>query len=267
MRTIEANGIEIGFRQFGEGKPLVLIMGMSGTMSLWEHTLMQGLMDAGFQVTMFDNRGMAYSTDDSSRPLTLGLMAQDTVALIEALDLQKPTVVGWSMGGEIALTLATGEHAEKVGTIITCGSSSGGSHEVDGPPEVYEELADPDIPPGTMLELIFPADATGAIQAFVSSIALYPPKDTPPQTIERQAQAEDDYSKDDAVWNGLPDVRNKVVITNGSEDIIVPVENAHLLGERISGAVVEIFDGAGHAALMQDPERFVDIVVQHAPSR
>ncbi|KAA0232844.1 MAG: alpha/beta hydrolase [Actinobacteria bacterium] len=264
VRTIEANGIEIGYRQFGEGEPLLLIMGQAGTMSLWDYTLMQGLVEAGFEVTMFDNRGMAYSTDDVSKPLTLELMAHDTVALIEALGLEKPTVVGWSMGGEIALTLATGEDADKVGTIITCGSTPGGSHEVDGPPEVYRELADPDISPERLLELIFPTGAADAIAAFVSSIALYPSKAASPESIKRQAQAEDTYSSDDSVWDGLPHVQNKVVITNGSADVVVPVQNAYLLGERLNGAVVEVFGGAGHAALMQDQERFIEVVVRNA---
>ena len=263
VRTIEANGIKIGYRQFGKGRPLLLLMGQTGTMNLWEYGLVQKLADAGFRVTMFDNRGMGYSTDDRSGPLTIGLMARDTVALIGALGLGKPTLVGWSMGGEISLTLAV-DHGEKVGTILTCGATAGSSHEVDGPPEVYSDLANPDLPPEELIGLVFPATAQDAIRAFVASIELYPPEEVAPESITRQAEAEAAFSKDDFLWNGLPRIKNKVVLTNGGEDVLAPPENARLVGARVKGSVVEILEGAGHAALMQDPDRFVALVKDHA---
>ncbi len=263
VRTIAANGIRIGYRQFGEGRPLLLLTGQTGTMSLWEYGLMRKLADAGFRVTMFDNRGMGYSTDDGTELLTLGLMARDTVALMDALGLEKPTLVGWSMGGEISLTLAV-DHGEKVGTILTCGSTAGSPHAVDGPPQIYADLANPDLPPEKLIGYVFPPTAQVAVAAFVASIDLYPPEVVSPAAVKAQAQAEDAFSKDDGLWNALPRIKNKVILTNGSEDVVVPSANARLVGARIPGAVVEIFDGAGHAALMQDPDRFVALVEKHA---
>jgi pimeloyl-ACP methyl ester carboxylesterase len=77
-----------------------MVTGDTASMSLWMPYLLRPLA-RHFTVTIFDNRGVGYSTDDLARPLTVPLMARDTGALIEALGLVKPTLVGWSMGGEI----------------------------------------------------------------------------------------------------------------------------------------------------------------------
>jgi hypothetical protein len=117
VRTLAVNGIEIGYRQFGRGPDLLMVTGDTAPMSLWLPYLLQPLARR-FTVTIFDNRGVGYTTDDLSRPITVPLMARDTSGLIEALGLVKPTLVGWSMGGEIGLTLAEQEPS-MLGALVT----------------------------------------------------------------------------------------------------------------------------------------------------
>ncbi|HEY5333213.1 MAG TPA: alpha/beta hydrolase, partial [Solirubrobacterales bacterium] len=154
VRTLPVDGIEIGYRQFGHGPDLIMVEGDTAPMSLWLPYLLHPLA-AHFTVTIFDNRGVGYTSDDLSRPLIVPLMARDTSGLIEALGLVKPTLVGWSMGGEIGLTLA-GQKPALLGALVSTGGDAGSSHTVPPPPGLIRKLADPKAGPKVFLELLFP---------------------------------------------------------------------------------------------------------------
>lgn len=101
-------------------------------MSLWTTYLLQPLA-AHFRVTIFDNRGGGYSSDDTSVPLSVPLMARDTAALITQLGVRTPTVAGWSMGGEIAITMAA-LHLGSIGRIVSSGGDAGSTNTIHPPP-------------------------------------------------------------------------------------------------------------------------------------
>src|SRR5262245_43283753 len=188
MRQIRANGIDIGYRQFGTGPDLVLIIGDTAAMSLWGTTFPQ-MLAQHFHVTMFDNRGVNYTTDETSKPMTIALLADDTAALIRGLGLRKPDVLGWSMGGEIALTMAVRHHG-LARRIVTTGGDTGSKHAIQGPPAIMQELNDPSTPPEAFLDLIFPASASAAKAAFTQQYLAIPQEQVSVQTLIRQGQAE-----------------------------------------------------------------------------
>src|ERR1700759_2163340 len=159
--TLPVDGVKLGYRQFGSGPDLIMVQGDTAPMSLWVPSLLHPLA-RNFTVTIFDNRGVGYSTDDLSRPLTVPLMARDTAGLIEALGLVKPTLVGWSMGGEIGLTLAEQQPA-MLGALVTTGGDAGSSHTVPPPPGLVRELADPKTGDRVFLELLFPPTPAGGL--------------------------------------------------------------------------------------------------------
>lgn len=259
VRLIEVNGATLGFRQAGTGDPLLLLMGRDGTMSLWQYDLVQALVDAGFRVTMYDHRGVGYSTDPQSEPLTMQLMADDAAALISALGLGRPTIVGWSMGGEIALALAT-RHPGTARALVLSGADAGSPHYIAGDPAAAAVLADPNADPGEFLGLLFPADAPAAFGTFVDSISLYPVSTVSPEAQRRQTESEEAWLQDSSVWDALGTIDIPLVLTNGADDPLTVPENAALVGARVPGAVVEIFDGASHGMLFQAVDRFVELV-------
>lgn len=261
VRRVEANGIQIGYRQVGSGRPLVLIMGFDGSMSLWQHELVRALVDAGFQVTMFDNRGVGYSTDDPSRPLTIPLMAADTAALTRRLGLANPVLVGWSMGGEIALTLA-GAEPGLPGAVVTSGGDAGSKHYTPPTPAALRALENPS--DEALMRLIFPAGQESASKAFVESIELYPSESVPAPTLKRQLEAEDAFAKYAGTWDRLPSIKAPTVIQNGTlDEITVPV-NARRLAGRIQGSKLVFFPDAAHGSLFQDIPRFARLVRESA---
>lgn len=261
VRIVQANGIDIGYRQAGSGKPLLLIMGFSGTMSLWQHEFVKSLVDADFQVTMFDNRGVGYTTDDTSRPLTMQLMAQDTASLIDVLGLGEPTIAGWSMGGEIALTLA-GSRPDLVGALVTSGGDAGSKHYIPPTAKAQQVLEHPT--DEALLELLFPPSQAAAAQAFGESVALFPQETVSAATLQRQLQAEAAFSRYEGTWANLPNITSPTVIENGALDQITRPENARLIAARIRGAELVLEPDSAHGSLFQNYVKFTRLIVKVA---
>lgn len=105
-----------------------MVSGQGATLGIWTPDLLKTLA-AGRQVTIFDNRGIGFSTDvdPEEESTTLGY-AESTVELIGALDLDQPDILGWSLGGFITLTLAT-SFPEAVNRVVLADTSTGGQGE------------------------------------------------------------------------------------------------------------------------------------------
>lgn len=264
VRRIPVNGITIGYRQVGSGRPLVMIMGFDGTMSMWQYQLVESLVAGGFAVTMFDNRGVGYSTDNTAEPMTIQLMAADTAALIQALGVDRPTVVGWSMGGEIALTLA-GSNPDLPGAIVTSGGDAG-SRNYSPPTRAAQRVLEHPTDEALMA-LLFPDVRSQAAADFVSSIELYPSEEVSPTTLARQLEAEDAFSEYPGAWDRLAAIKVPAVIENGALDQVTVPVNARRLAARIPGSRLEIFDAAAHGSLFQDIPRFTALVQWAAVGR
>ena len=116
MTLIAAGEIELDYERSGnaDGPPLLLIMGMSGTSLSWGEPFLQQLRE-DFDVIAYDHRGVGASTQLDG-PVTTRQMADDAVALLDALALDDAHVLGISMGGMIAQELALA-HPERVRTL------------------------------------------------------------------------------------------------------------------------------------------------------
>jgi pimeloyl-ACP methyl ester carboxylesterase len=256
VRTLPVNGIKIGYRQFGEGPDLIMVTGDTAPMSLWMPYLLEPLAKR-FTMTIFDNRGVGYSSDDLGKRITVPLMARDTGSLIEALGLQEPTLVGWSMGGEIGLTLAE-QQPQLLGALVTTGGDAGSSQTLPPPPGLVAELADPKAGASVFLRLLFPPTAAGgaAEKRFVTAYESIPQEKVSPRTLRRQEVAEESFLRYDGTWDGLGTIVTPTLLTNGGRDRGVPPANARRLHARIAGSELSIYSGAAHGMLFQDAARF-----------
>jgi pimeloyl-ACP methyl ester carboxylesterase len=258
VHTVAVNGVRLGYRQFGSGPDLLMVTGDTAPMSLWMPYLLAPLARS-FRVTIFDNRGMGYSTDDPAVRLSVPLMARDTAGLMAALRLRDTTVVGWSMGGEIAITMAALHLApDRLGRIVSSGGDAGSSHTIQPSQELLAQLADPATSTTSALELMFPRTPVGqaAQTRFVAGYLAVPQETPTPEILIRQQAAENAFFANEEVWNRLRRIRVPALITNGALDPGVPVANARRLARRIPGARLSVYAGASHGMMFQDASRF-----------
>lgn len=253
MKRIEVGSVNYAYHTFGSGKPLLMIMGFTGTMSIWDTRLLRDLASS-YQVTIFDNRGIGYSTDTATGPLTMESMADSTVELIAALGLKKPDVVGWSMGGEIALAMAV-RNGDKLGKVIAVSADAGSPNTVYAADDIDRELSDPSLTFEKLMELLFPPDQQDVKNKYLASLKDVPQPDPNPTGVRRQAAAEDAYATTTSTWDGLGKIKNPVMLMTGDQDKVVPGENSVRMAGLIPGAWLAQFPGAGHAVLFQYPEK------------
>jgi pimeloyl-ACP methyl ester carboxylesterase len=137
-----ANGIELCYQEMGDpdGQPLLLVMGLGTQMIAWDEGFCSLLAERGFRVVRFDNRDIGRSTkiESAGMPPRVDMMlgrrgsaayllpdmAADTVALMDRLEIDSAHVVGASMGGMIAQTVAI-EHPERVRSLVSIMSNTG----------------------------------------------------------------------------------------------------------------------------------------------
>jgi pimeloyl-ACP methyl ester carboxylesterase len=105
MPRAEVNGIQLSYERVGEGDPVVLVMGTGARGRLWHLHQVSALVDAGYEVVTFDNRGTPPS-DVPPGPYAITDMVLDTAGLIEHLGLGRCRVAGFSLGALIAQELA-----------------------------------------------------------------------------------------------------------------------------------------------------------------
>ncbi len=141
-RYCDVGGVTLCYETFGQpGRPAVLlVMGLGTQMIAWHEDFCRGLADRGFFVIRYDNRDVGRSTrfDDVPPPTRselvrrrprnvaydLGDMAADGIGLLDHLDIDAAHVVGASMGGMIAQTIAA-RHPERVLSLVSIMSTTG----------------------------------------------------------------------------------------------------------------------------------------------
>ena len=272
MPNTRANGIQIEYDSFGArgGEPILLVMGLGAQMLLWDEAFCRTLADRGHWVVRFDNRDVGLSTyfDQLGEPnlpqlmmdaqsgktpavgYSLDDMADDAVGLCDALGLARAHVVGASMGGMIAQTVAY-RHPARVTSLVSIMSSTGSATLPPAKPELLARLAAP-----------APVGRQAAIDASVETWRMisgpgYPfdeaavreragvmyDRANHPQGQARQLAA--------IVAHGdrsprLADVRAPTLVIHGEDDPLVPVEGGRHTAASIPGAELLLVAGMGH---------------------
>ncbi|MFI6507033.1 alpha/beta fold hydrolase [Streptosporangium sp. NPDC050855] len=261
LRT-RANGIEIAYDTFGspEDRPLLLIMGLGSQMIHWDEDFCGLLAGRGHHVVRFDNRDVGESTHlheagapgpgwNGRVPYLVGDMADDAAGLLEALGLDSAHVVGVSMGGMIAQSLAI-RHPHRVRSLTSIMSTpspraapptEAAMAALMSPPSPDREAAirravatwDVIGSPG------YPADRERIARvAALSYDRAYDPPGTARQLAAIMA------SEDRAPL--LAKLTVLALVLHGEDDQLVPVSGGIATAEAIPGARLLTFPGMGH---------------------
>src|SRR5215212_5416303 len=126
---IQVGDINMAYKRFGQGKPILFISGTSQTKDAWDLTLLSQLAAAtNHTVIVFDNRGMGETTV-GTKPFSIEQFANDTAGLLDALHVEEADVFGASLGSFIAQEL-TLKYPQKVDRLILHATYCGGNEAI-----------------------------------------------------------------------------------------------------------------------------------------
>jgi pimeloyl-ACP methyl ester carboxylesterase len=256
VRTIRTALGTVDYRSLGRGRPLVMIMGLDGSIDAWP----PGFVDAlarRHRVYALDNEGIGLST---LRPgtLTISRMADDTAAFIAALHLQRPDVLGWSMGGFIAQALAV-RHPQAYRRLILAATAPGTGHGVSPSGPVLKALTGN---PAQLLTFLFPPDQSSWAGKYAAAIAKYPHLFLAPSAVDTLQLAASSrwISGGDRSGRTVNHIQRPVLIADGARDVILPSANSRLLHRLVKHSRLHLYPDAGHGFLFQDQAPFVRLI-------
>lgn len=295
---VKANGLRLAYEEFGDrSQPaIVLIMGLGAQMIAWPEELCERLAAEGFRVVRFDNRdiGLSEKIDGKKTPELLGTvlllrtalrsrfnmpvsvpyklfdMAEDTLGLMDALDIDAAHLVGASMGGMIAQLIA-GYHPYRTLSLTSMMSTSGRRSLPQASPEVALQIA-----------RRRPADEQGYLKVATQIWRTIGSPDYPPSDEELRERILRGYRRShypagsarqllatiasgDRV-DALKKVQAPSLIIHGKADKLAPVEGGVDTARLITNAKLELIDGMGHDLPQPLLARFVELIASHAAS-
>jgi 3-oxoadipate enol-lactonase len=263
MPNVAVRGTELHYERAGGGEPLLLIQGMSGTHVSWGEPFRLALEES-FDVVAFDNRGIGLSAA-ISEPFTIAEMAEDTVALLDELEIESAHVVGISMGGMIAQELALAQPQRLRSLTLGC-TYCGGEGSQLMPQENAEKLMarmasgnrDKAIRASYEINLspAFRADED-AYAAFHEMATQVP---AARKVIELQLQAI--LAHDTS--GRLGEVATLTLIVHGTLDGVLPVANGRQIAALMPAARLEILEDVGHMFWWEQPQRSAERIREHA---
>ncbi len=225
-------GAQIWYAAYGSGAPVVLLHGGLGHSGNWAFQL-PALVESGYRAVLIDSRGHGRSTRDA-KPFGYELMASDVLAVMDALQLEKATLVGWSDGATIALILAL-TNATRVNAVFFfgCNMDPSGVHPMPEPSAVITRVF------GRHRQDYARLSATPErFDAFAAAVGV-------------MMETQPNYSSADLARVGVP-----VRIVHSVHDEFIKREHAEYLARTIPRAELVVLEGVSHFAPLQGPEQF-----------
>jgi 3-oxoadipate enol-lactonase len=242
---------ELHWESDGTGDPVLLIHGLGLSGGAWWRTV--DALSPSMRVITFDHRGIGQSASVTYAYTTEG-MADDAVSILDALDIDRVHVYGFSLGGMVAQQVAL-RHPDRVQSLVLGATHSGGRRMAFPEPDVVaffrrrakmpsEEAAWASVPynygPRSRAELV----------------------DRIAQDIERRLQnpfKERAYKAQllaaslHNCYRRLERIRIPTLVVHGARDRVIPVANAHMTAEQVPGAQLKILQDAGHLYPTEEP--------------
>jgi pimeloyl-ACP methyl ester carboxylesterase len=233
---VENDGARIWYSTYGAGEPVILLHGGLGNSGNWGYQV-PALVESGRRVILIDSRGHGRSTRDS-RPYTYELMASDVVAVMDAVNVERAAVVGWSDGACIALILAM-----RVPSRITrvfyfaCNMDPSGTKEIEWPNPVIDRCLSRHRKDYASLSA-----TPDQFDAFFAAIGL-------------MMKTEPNYTAAQ-----LAEIRVPVSVAISERDEFIRLEHIEYLARTIPGAKWVLLQDVTHFAPLQRPDSFNSVL-------
>ncbi len=281
------SGIEICWDVRGEGPPIVLVMGIGAQMILWPDGFCDMLAARGFRVIRFDNRDVGRSSKldalgvppllptltrmvagmSVAAPYALEDMAGDIAGLLDVLEIEHAHIVGASMGGMIAQTMAI-THPHRMRSLVSMMSTTGKPAFVSTP-RALKALFGP--PPRSREEAIRSHVALFRVvrstgfdfdeEALIERAGLAWDCGVSPRGVLRQLGAMAATGDRTA---RLRFVRVPTLVVHGTVDPLIRPLGGELTAEAIPGAELRMVKGMGHDIPRGAWPMLTDMIARHA---
>ncbi|MBC3194769.1 alpha/beta fold hydrolase [Pseudonocardia sp. C8] len=264
-QTSVRTGVTLNYEISGSGDPLLLIMGTSGSIPLWGE--MVSRLAENHQVIAFDNRGLGGS-ERGTGPISVASLAEDASALLEALEIPRAHVLGWSLGSAIAQELALA-HPEQVASAIlyaTWGRCDGFQRSVLTAlrlPYVHRDMESALAVAGIAFspELLDRPDFGELLEPMLPA---FPQNEAQMQVTVEQWDA--DLALD--TLDRLGGITAPTLVVVGEQDLLTPPWQAKKVADAIPGARYELVTGPGssHGLHIERPEDLTKLVADFVGS-
>lgn len=268
MPTVDVNGVELYYESRGEGPPVVFLHGASLDHRLWAE-FTSPLTD-DYEVVVLDRRLHGRSGGNPDELPSIDTYVDDLHALVDALDLDSPVIVGHSMGGMVALRYAD-RHSDEIAGLVTLGSETPDFpsrrawlyHRLVFP--VHDRLRDRfghDVANRFMFTVGWLArdDTTlSDLEAFERIITGHESDYPEPSSAEQQA-IQDSLATYDDLTIDYEAITAPVLAMYGEREMdVLAAYGKHLAASVPNGRTVEIPDAA-HLSPVDNPEFIVDTI-------
>lgn len=258
MPHADVNGQRLYYEVHGEGDPLLIVMGLGGDLLAWMPQIAD--WSARYRLIAVENRDVGRSSY-ADAPYEIADMAHDTLALADHLELESFHLLGLSMGGAIAQTIAL-EQPERVRTLTLCvtwgGSGPYGAERSRLVGAQIARMSDEERTDFLMLQTMseeFYENPDSV--AWLRRMILRNPN---PQSTEAFLRQFDACGRFDVRGRlGRIDIPTHVV--GAAHDVMVPPWKSTELADLIPGAELTMLEGAPHMVNLESAERFNRVVL------
>jgi 3-oxoadipate enol-lactonase len=267
MPTTEANGQTIYYEDLGEGEPLLLVPGLAMDTLAW--ALQVAAFSAWHRTILFDNRDVGQSSM-AQTSYDIADMAQDALALADALELDTFHLLGVSMGGAIAqeMALAAPERIRTLTLVVTFAGGGRWSRTLSDLWSARVQRMSREEHIDELMLLCFSEEfyenAEGV--AWLRGMMLQNPHPQPADAFARQLDAASRHDAKDRL--STLDIPTHVI--GAEHDILVPVWKSRELAELIPGAQLTVLDACPHGLNVERAEEFnrsvLDFIAERAPA-
>jgi pimeloyl-ACP methyl ester carboxylesterase len=267
MPSMQIADRRFAWSELGQGPPLVLVNGYAASSADWDPRFTAALARS-FTLVCPDNRGTGDSELGDPDALTVDAMADDVQALLDRLQLDRPALAGWSMGGYVVQRLAL-RSPRRASAIALLATGPGGGAGVSAESHVWARLTDHSGTPREqatrLIALLFPPDVAAEIDAQFGEIVAEARAAFSPLTLAAQERVL-------AAWQDEPqpapgEDAPPALVIGGELDVIAPPGNADALAALWPETSVERIAGGGHAFMAQEPERVAQLISAFALDR
>jgi pimeloyl-ACP methyl ester carboxylesterase len=274
-RLIEANGVELCTEPFGDptDPPILLVMGIGGSMLWWEEGFCRRLADGGRFVIRYDHRDTGRSvTYEPGQPDYTGAdLVADAVGVLDAYDLAAAHVVGVSAGGAFAQLVALGFPGRVLSLVlISTSPATPGARALPSATERYRQfLATAEVDwsnEGSVIEYL-----VGYARVLAGSERRFD-EDAVRELVRRDVErahniaASENHglvAEGDVPSEPISSIAAPTLVIHGTADPMFPLGHGQALAEEIPGARLRTLEGAGHGIEQADWETIVRAILEH----